>query len=198
MTLSAAYFDDFYGGREDPWGFRDRWYERRKRAMTLAALPRPRYRSAYEPGCGNGELTAELALRCERLQSADISSVAVKAAQERTAELPGVSVSQSGVPQDWPSGGGFDLIVLVEVAYYLSLDDLGRLDALVHDSLAPGGTLLACHWRHPVPDYPLGADEVHQVLGRGRHRLGGWVDEDFLLDVFCDDATGVAAREGLS
>lgn len=197
MSLPVEYFDEFYGNREDPWGFRDRWFEQRKRALILAALPKAGYRNGFEPGCGNGELTALLAQRCEHLQSADVSSVAVRAARERTAALPGVDVSQGGIPDDWPAGR-FDLIVLVEVAYYLSSDDLGRLDGLLRDSLLPGGTLLACHWRHPVADYPLAADEVHQALSMGRHRIGGWRDADFLLDVFSDDPTGVAAQEGLA
>ena len=36
---------------DDPWSFKSRWYEARKRALTLAALPKLRYGRAYEPGC---------------------------------------------------------------------------------------------------------------------------------------------------
>ena len=197
MSLPAAYFDEFYGDRDDPWGFRDRWYEKRKRSITMAALPRARYERAFEPGCGNGELTVVLAERCEELHSADVSSIAVRAARERTAGLSGVTVTEGSVPADWPAGT-FDLIVLAEVGYYLSHDDLSVLTRLCRSSLRPGGTLLGCHWRHPVRDYPLAADEVHQVLGADLRRLGGWRDSDFLLDVWSSDATSVAAREGLA
>ncbi len=31
--------------------------ERRKRALTLAVLTRPRYAAIFEPGCANGELS---------------------------------------------------------------------------------------------------------------------------------------------
>jgi hypothetical protein len=44
----------------DPWDTGS-WYERRKRALMLAALPQERYGTALEPGCGTGELTVELA-----------------------------------------------------------------------------------------------------------------------------------------
>ena len=44
---AVAYFDRLYGASPDPYGLRLRWYERRKRELTLAALPHPRYRSAY-------------------------------------------------------------------------------------------------------------------------------------------------------
>jgi len=42
MTLGSDYFDDLYGRRDDPWRLAERWYERRKHALTVAALPRQR------------------------------------------------------------------------------------------------------------------------------------------------------------
>ena len=45
-----SYFDALYAGSEDPYVVRHRWYEIRKRAVLLAALPRARYRRTYEPG----------------------------------------------------------------------------------------------------------------------------------------------------
>lgn len=50
MTLSGDYFDAMYEANHDPWGFNSRWYEERKRAITLAVLPERRYANAYEPG----------------------------------------------------------------------------------------------------------------------------------------------------
>lgn len=64
MSSTAGYFDELYKSSDDPWHLRDGWYERRKRSLTLALLPRPRYRNAFEPGCANGELAAGLATRC--------------------------------------------------------------------------------------------------------------------------------------
>ena len=67
MFSLDRYFDGLYKSSDDPWNLREGWYERRKRSLTLALLPRPRYRNAFEPGCANGELTAELATRCDAL-----------------------------------------------------------------------------------------------------------------------------------
>ena len=66
-------------------------------------------------------------------------------------------------------------------------------------SLMPGGTLLACHWRHPVPDYPQTGDSVHDILARQLRlkRLLHHEEEDFLLDVWSDDERSVARTEGL-
>ena len=61
MSLQPAYFDDMYAESPDPWGFRTRWYEERKFALTMAALPRRRYRRVFEPGCSVGMLTRLLA-----------------------------------------------------------------------------------------------------------------------------------------
>ena len=53
--------------RRRPLGARPRWYEARKYGLTVAALPRRRYRRAFEPGCGSGLLTALLAPRVDRI-----------------------------------------------------------------------------------------------------------------------------------
>jgi hypothetical protein len=58
MTLDAGYFSDRYAASADPWGLAERWYESRKYALSLALLPRERYRAAFEPGCSIGVLSA--------------------------------------------------------------------------------------------------------------------------------------------
>ena len=88
-TLGVAYFDGMYQAAADPWGFEDRWYERRKSAIALAMLPAERYRAAFEPGCSIGVLTRMLAPRCTLL-ACDLAAAAVKAAVGRTSDLPQV------------------------------------------------------------------------------------------------------------
>ena len=185
MTLPATYFDRLYDSSADPWGFASRWYEQRKRAATSAALLRERYRDVFEPGCSVGVLTAELAGRCDRLLAADVSATALRLAGERVAGRPGVELARLAVPDEWPSGRRFDLVVVSELGYYLDLAALDRLADLAAESLAEDGELLLCHWRHPVADYPLGGDEVHQRV-RGRTGLTAavsHVERDFVLEV---------------
>lgn len=199
MSLPPEYFDQMYAGSPDPWGFRTRWYEQRKRAATLAALPRDRYRRAFEPGCSIGTLTASLAQRCDALVAADASETVVGAARAALADSPHVDVRRMQVPDEWPDGE-LDLVVVSEIGYYLDRPALDRLADRCETSLALGGALLACHWRHPVADYPLAGDEVHAVLGRrpGLHQVVRHIEEDFLLDVWTRGATpSVARQEGL-
>lgn len=196
MSLPAGYFDDMYAGAPDPWGFTTRWYERRKYALTLAALPAARYGTGLEVGCSIGVLTAALAQRVDDLTAIDPSRAALDAARARVPE--GVRFVQGLVPADWPAGT-YDLVVLSEVAYYLDAADLEVLLDLVERDLAPGGTVVACHWRHPVADYPQSGDAVHRALARWP-RLSRVEEEDLLLDVLVPGPgrpDSVARREGL-
>jgi SAM-dependent methyltransferase len=194
VTLPGGYFDGVYAGSTDPWGFTSRWYEQRKRALTMAALPALSYGTGLEVGCSIGVLTADLAERVEDLTAVDPSPVALAEARARVPDR--VRLVRGLVPGDWPRGT-YDLVVLSEVGYYLDPDDLGRLLDLVERDLAPGGTVLACHWRHPVADYPQSGDAVHEALARWP-RLSRTEEEDFLLDVLVPGgAPSVARRAGL-
>ena len=205
-TLDRGHFDGLYDQSADPYGFTSRWYETRKYALSLAMLPWPRYRRAFEPGCSIGVLTAQLAPRCEALLSCDGSAAAVATARERTAQFPQVTVEQRLVPADWPAAE-FDLIVLSELLYYLSDEDLARTTGLAVDSLAEGGTLLAVHWRRPVPFHPQTGDGVHAALGRRPELtlLADHREPDFLAQAYLRAPAGadpaelsVATAEGLT
>lgn len=185
MILEPAYFDQMYAASDDPWGFTSRWYERRKYAITLGMLPNERYQDTFEPGCSIGVMTEQLGRRCARLLACDVSRAAVHAAAERTSGQPGVRVEQRILPRDWPAGK-FDLIVFSEFLYYFGGDDLRLVLDASAAALRPGGTLLAVHWRHAVPEYPRTGDDVHQTLGRqpGLNRLAEHREPDFLAEVY--------------
>jgi SAM-dependent methyltransferase len=185
MTLRPEYFEQMYAASPDPWGLAERWYEQRKYAVTLALLPAARYASGFEPGCSVGVLTELLAGRCDRLLACDAAPAAVRAAARRTASLSNVRVEQRRLPADWPAGG-FDLVVLSELLYYFGDGDLREVLGRSASALRPGGTLVAVHWRHAVPEYPRGGDEVHAALRcqPGLARLSGYADHDFRAEVY--------------
>jgi LmbE family N-acetylglucosaminyl deacetylase len=155
--------DRLHSADADPWLVDSSRYERRKRDLLLAALPRDSFRHGLEVGSSTGALAVDLAARCERLLVVDASAHAVAAARERCADLPGVRLEQRRVPQEWPlEPARFDLVVLSEVGYFLSHADLDDLVERLRTDLAPDGVLVLCHWRHPVGGWPLDGADVHR------------------------------------
>lgn len=189
-----------YAEAEDPWQLATRWYEQRKYAITLAMLPNSRYQHAFEPGCSVGTLTAQLALRCNKVTAVDVVDAALRSADVRLRHSgcrDRVTLTQSSLDGDWPPGP-FDLLVLSEVAYYLEAETLAEVLGRECARLQPGANVVAAHWRHPVEDYPLTGDAAHAVIARtpGLTPLGRYRDRDVIVEVFdTGDGRSVAARE---
>lgn len=179
-----AYFDRQYADSDDPWGFDSRWYERRKYSLTVAALPRARYRRAVEPGCANGALTELLAPRCDALIAYDLLDGPVGRARSRLAEQANVEVVTGELPRWWPDGTG-DLVVWSEVAYYLTGAGLDAALTGLETWLEPGGDLVAVHYTGAT-DYPQSADQVHDRIDAlsWLDHLSTMVDPEFRLDVW--------------
>lgn len=192
-----SYFDELYARHEDPWGYTSRWYEERKRALTLASLPERRYASVLEIGSSIGVLAEDLAARADRLLAVDVSAAAVERASGRLATLPHVRVEHHDITTGVPEGP-FDLVVLSEVGYYLGREALGRTLRGIRDRLTPGGDLVTVHWRHRIDGLELDGDAVQHAVGElGLTRLARHEEEDLLLEVHTRDGRSVARRTGL-
>lgn len=202
MTEPAdlAYLNSLYARDGDPWHLREGWYERRKLQLLLACLPRERYAAAFEPGCSVGEVTARLAERCDFVLAADFHADAVTAASQRTADASNVEVRQLLLPQQWPPGTRFDLIVLSEIGYFLSASAWAELCARAGDSLADGATVAACHWRRDFAERTLPTATLHAQLGNvlGLPQHTSVTDADFVIDVWTTSPGSVAETEGLA
>jgi cyclopropane fatty-acyl-phospholipid synthase-like methyltransferase len=198
--LSDDYFDHMYAAADDPWELATRWYDQRKYALTLAALPHRRYRHAFEPGCSIGTLTELLATRCDRVTAVDVAEAALRSADARLRDVGArerVTLQRSSLDEPWPPGP-YDLVVLSEVAYYLAADALAAVLTRESGRLQPGAVLVAAHWRHPVSDYPLTGDAAHDILAAtpGLVAVGRYRDDDVVIDVFDKgDGRSVAARD---
>lgn len=180
---TIADFDAFHARHDDPWGLESRWYERRKRALLVAALPRERFAATLELGCASGAVTRELAKRSASVVAVDASEVALDRARRRGA--PGhVRFERHELPEQWPAGR-FDLILLSELAYYWTPARLAaaleRIDAAATDD----AVLVVCHWRPAIDGAPLTGDAVHAAIAgrRGWRLLSRHREELFTLDV---------------
>lgn len=174
--------DQVHRDDPDPWQVESP-YERRKRAITLASLPRERYVDALEVGCSVGALAVDLAARCDRLLAVDASAAAYELARERTAGIAHLDVHRARVPSQWPRGRR-DLICISEVGYFLSPRELAEVVDLATRSLTDDGHLLLCHWRHQPVGWPLAGPAVHDAfLASGAPVLVEHQEPDFLLHV---------------
>ena len=194
-----GYFDGLYSDDPDPYGLRTRWYEERKRAVLMASLPHRRYGRVYEPGCGAGELTVDLATRCDDVLASDFSDKAIASARARTTGLSNVRFQRHVLPQDWPRDASpFDLIVVSELGYFLDEESMAALAACCAQSLSTGGVLVACNWRPAFAERALSTDRVHEAFAAtGLVRSVRHEEADFLLEIWGCDPRSVAQREGI-
>jgi hypothetical protein len=183
-STGRSYFEQMYRDSDDPWQFEASPYEQRKYAVTVASLPRFRYRSAYEPGCSIGVLTELLATRCDRLLSSDIIPSALQQAEARFRRKSHVWLEERSIPEQWPSGP-FDLVVLSEIAYYFDVTDLGRIMTCVMESTVRGAHIVGVHWRGET-NYPLTGDRSHEIIANtsGLQTVVHHREEEFVLDIW--------------
>jgi predicted TPR repeat methyltransferase len=134
-------------------------------------------------------LTRLLAERCDELLAVDCVDEAVATAREQVREFAHVRVEPAMLPAGLPDAT-FDLIVLGDLLYYLSADDLeAMLDGLVQ-RLEPGGDIVSVHFRDRQTGGNYDGFQVHAALAArpGLQHVVRHEDEWFLLDVLRREA----------
>lgn len=159
-SLNLDYFKDIYDRSEDPWNFETSAYEAAKYAATIAALPNKQEERVLEVGCSIGVLTRLLAHRCTHLLAIDVSQKALDIATRRCEHVRNVTFKKASFPKELPADQ-FNLIMVSEVAYYLSAADWKAAIGALYERLVSGGHIVLVHWLPEVPDYPQTGDEVH-------------------------------------
>ena len=187
--LDREYFENLYEQSPDPWGFETSPYERKKYERTLNVLKgrQQAYRTALEVGCSIGVFTTMLARLCDELWAVDVSERAVAAARERLACFPHVRIERRRLPEETPEVP-FDLIVASEILYYWPKEVMLAALRRFEEILAPGGVLLAVHWRKETKTYPLQGDEVHELLLENTRLVNttAIVEPEYRLDLLED------------
>jgi SAM-dependent methyltransferase len=185
--LGREYFERLYTESPDPWDFESSAYEKRKYERTLEALGSRTFGRALEAGCSIGVFTTLLAPRCTELLAVDASQRAVEIARSRLADQGQVHIERRTLPEEMPDGP-FDLVVASEILYYWPREVV--LEALrgFEEALAPGGVLVAVHWRKETRTYPLQGDDVHELLLAHTHLMNVRTvrEPEYRLDIFED------------
>jgi SAM-dependent methyltransferase len=169
MRIPDHVFDNIYATSSDPYGYTSRDYERQKRSATLAALSRDRYMKAFEIGCSIGVLTGLLGERCDSLLSVDIVERALQQARQRCAAERNVRFARMRVPDEWPNES-FDLIVISEVCYYLTVSELNLLVQRLRSSLRSSGEIILVHNRWTGMLLPQWLQRFIPVLSKANRR----------------------------
>ena len=184
-AIDFTQLNQLFGSAEDPWHMRGGWESERRRDLLLASIARPRYESAFEPGCGSGELTVGLARRADQLLAVDHRRDSVTAARERTAHLSNVQVDLMQVPARWPDGP-FDLVVLNELGYPFSSADWAELAAETRRVLSADATVLVCHRHENFAGRVMETETLHGILDSvlGLPRRTRVLDSEFAIDVW--------------
>lgn len=162
-VIDPAGFEALFQKDRDPWNYAGSSFERHKRSVLLRACGGRVHGRVLELACANGETTRVLAGFSLRLTAVDASPTAVAEARRRTAGLPSVNVRHALLPGDMPSGP-FDLIVVSEILYYLSVREADRLVTAVVAALAPGGRIVLLH-------HHVRFDDAAQQPGRAQERM---------------------------
>lgn len=182
-------FERRFRADPDPWSFETSDYERRKREATLAACGPETGRRVLELGAGNGVLASGLAPLARELVAVEAVSAAARLAADRLGEVPAARVVEGLIPADVPPGP-FDLVVASEILYYLDASSYAATLAALPGWLAPGGRLVAVHWRPTSGERPRSAEAVHADLAAscGLALCGEHHDSDYLLSVYAATA----------
>jgi SAM-dependent methyltransferase len=158
----VEHFERLARESSDPWSYETSAYEQAKYRRTLEALPE-RTGATVELGCSVGVFTAMLAPRTSSLLAVDFSPGALDHARRRLAGIANLELSRRTLPEEMPAGP-FETIVCAEILYYWGAELVEAGLRTMEAALAPGGTLLAVHWRGADPRRELDGDGVHAIL----------------------------------
>ena len=171
-AIDPAGFEAKFQGNIDPWNYRTSRFEAFKRRMLLRACGGG-FGRALELACATGETSRALAPRCLRLLAVDASETAVEHARETYGRVPRLEFRHAELPAAMPPGP-FDLIVVSELAYYLTQLSLRRLMRRVATEAAPGGRVVILHHLTPFGD-------AAQLPALAQRRAVAWLGRRFAV-----------------
>jgi hypothetical protein len=156
-------FNAMFSLSDDPWGYQQLGYERRKQESLLSEVGS----SAgviVEVGCADGHNLIALArqLPASTVIGSDVSTVAVRIATQRARDFSNVRVIGPEAYDELPESlrGRVDCIVLAEVLYYLGSE------RAIHDALAPLLRVASADCRVIMLHGSADADRLHDRAAR--------------------------------
>lgn len=125
-------FNDWYKN-DNPWGLRNSFNDRVRRHKLVRHLEGRRYENALDIGCAEGDISRLAGRYAQYVTAIDVSDTVIDIARRETVE-PNVTYFRSGF-LEFSADGEFDLILCLEVLYYLPKDEhdafLSKLAAIM-------------------------------------------------------------------
>jgi cyclopropane fatty-acyl-phospholipid synthase-like methyltransferase len=159
--IALSGFADKFAGDPDPWSTWTDPDEALKRDAILHALPAGRVGRMLELGAGNGSNSKALAGRALRLDATEATAEGTTLVAEAVAWRGRRARAATLVVPAPPPRGTYDVIVVAELLYYLSLRDLHALARQVRRGLRANGTLVLAHHRITFYDFAQRAEHIH-------------------------------------
>ena len=186
-----AALEAVYAADADPWqSASPRFlYQRRKYQRLAALLPEGRrFDHALDLGCGLGLFAAELAGRAARVTGVDVAPSAVARARLAYPALDFACHDITALPAAYD--GGFDLVTIADVLYYLAEPDDAAFAAMGQRMvrlLRPGGLcLIADHYFFALDPDSRRSRRIHTAFAttpgltrQGSHRAAFWIASVF-------------------
>lgn len=170
-AIDLSGFEEKFRETIDPWDYRTSCFEARKRGELLRACGPGKLGRGLELACAIGETSRALLSRCLTLTATDGASTALAEARRRTPPNLRITFRQGVLPRDVPRGP-FDLIVVSEIAYYLSRRDVDDLARRLVRQTASGGRIVVLHHVIPFADAAqLPASAHERLCGFFRERM---------------------------
>lgn len=176
-TWKPEVFERLFQDNPDPWDFESSPYERQKLSRVLECLPAAPISFAVELGCAIGVSTLALAQHCGRILAIDASENALAIAGRRCERQAHVSFLKAFLPSDYPAAeaSGCDLVLISELLYFLTPQDIRSLAAVVMESLQSNGHILIVNWTGQTDTPCSGSEAAEYFIGACHERH--WVPD---------------------
>lgn len=125
---TKEYFDELYASSQEPWMTSIRASQQFRYDLCLQILRQfsDTYNSVLDIGCSQGQFTLMLQPVASRITAIDIAETAIQRAKERYGNKGKIKFELGSLPLLKYGDSQFDLVVALEVLYYLEREEQRR------------------------------------------------------------------------
>jgi O-antigen/teichoic acid export membrane protein/SAM-dependent methyltransferase len=162
--FSADFFEKLYENDPEPWNLSSRASQQLRYEDYLALLRAitDSKSTVLDIGCSQGQFTAQIAPFVGAVEAFDVSELAIKRAQEQHA-AKNIVYSVGSLPVLSFAKDSFDVVLALEVLYYLNTKERQKALEEIRRTLKKGGHLLISVNIGPEPYFSL--ESFQELIG---------------------------------